>query len=83
MSLPPRLLYEKGEFPAAAIGPSIDTSTNVPGSIMQGISITSKNGVRNAEIKAANVTTTTNLSQNKRGAPLMMAGQRQIDNTLK
>ena len=82
MSLPPRLHFDKGEFPAATVGPSIDPPSNIPASIMQGVSLTRKNGVRNLD-KPLTLTTTTNFPQSKRNAPLMMAGQRQIDNTLK
>ncbi len=61
MSLPPR--YDRAEFPAAAVGPSIDTASSaVPSSLMQGLA---RSSIR---------TTTSTLSQNKRNAPLLMAG---------
>lgn len=76
MSLPPRIPYDKGEFPAATVGPSIDTSSNLPGSVMQGISLARKNPVRNADKPP-------NPPASKRNAALMLAGQRQIDGTFK
>lgn len=59
MSLPPRPLL--GEFPAAAVGPSIETPLS--SAILQSLALSRKN----KDLKP------------KRNAPLLMAGQRQLD----